>query len=55
MKIPTVFRCDDGTEVPIVTVLDPMPADGTAVVIGDETGTGSLWVEWIHHGDVDLA
>lgn len=52
--IPTVYVCDDGTEVPVVTVLDPMPDNGTAVVIGDESGNGSLWIEWIHHGEVPL-
>ena len=40
--------------VPIVTLLDDMPADGTAVVIGDETGLGSLWIEWEHHGEIPV-
>lgn len=52
--IPTTYRCHDGTEVPIVTILDPMPEDGTAVVIGDESGNGSLWIDWTHEGEVPL-
>lgn len=52
--IPRTYTCHNGDEVPIVTVLDPMPDDGTAVVIGDESGSGSLWVDWVHHGEVEL-
>ena len=44
----------DGEAVPVITVLDSMPDDGTAVVIGDETGFGSLWIDWEHHGEVEV-
>lgn len=49
------FVDDEIGEVPVVTVLGAMPEDGTAVVVGDESGTGSLWIEWEHHGPVDLS
>ena len=40
--------------VPLRSLLDDMPDDGTAVVIGDETGYGSLWIDWEHHGDISV-
>ena len=38
--------------LPIVTVVDAMPEDGYAVVVGDESGTGSLWLDWAFHGPI---
>lgn len=53
--IPRTYHVDDETgDVPIVTILETMPENGSAVVLGDETGTGSLWLEWAHHGDVRI-
>ena len=53
--IPRTYHVDDETgDVPIVTLLETMPENGSAVVIGDETGSGSLWLEWAHHGDVRI-
>lgn len=49
------YVCSDGTVLPVVTILDSMPEDGSAVVVGDESGKGSLWFEWAHEGEVDLA
>lgn len=51
---PTYFVDDEVGAVPVVTILGAMPEDGTAVVVGDESGTGSLWIEWEHHGPVDV-
>lgn len=54
--IPSAFYVDDEIgEVPVVTVLEPMPEDGTGVVIGDESGEASLWIDWVHHGAVSLS
>lgn len=54
MSATTYFVDDEIGAVPVITVLDSMPADGTAVVISDESGAGSLWIEWQHHGEVDV-
>lgn len=29
--------------------------NGTGVVVGDETGTGSLWLDWEHHGEINVS
>lgn len=40
--------------VQITTVADRTPWNGTGVVLGDESGTGSLWIDHAHHGEVDV-
>lgn len=53
--IPATYHVDGVGDIPILTTFGgDMPDDGTAVVIGDESGTGSLWIDWAHHGEVDL-
>lgn len=47
-----MYRCLNGSLVPVVFTEGgpPMPEDGTCYVIGDESGEGSLWIDWEHHG-----
>lgn len=54
MNLNRQYHVDGVGPIPIVTVLDDMPEDGNAVVIGDETGLGSLWLDWAFHGEVSL-
>lgn len=52
-----LYLCDDGTKVPVVLVSDPVGPeqdDGTFVCIGEESGKGSLWIDWAHHGEIDI-